>query len=153
MLELPCSSVTQRSESPQSGRVNFPLQSKDKENEQIEMIRTKLYNVFSKLILACYVLNVSYCKWKLSGLKQIKQWPWELRDVAVRIHLWGNTNTSLFPTWRWLREQVYGLYLRPVALRLQAGAHERVQVRDLYTGDNWISPEIVLPYSLCSPLS
>lgn len=46
MLELPCSSLTQRSDSPQSGGVNFPLRSKDKENEQIEMIRTKLYSVF-----------------------------------------------------------------------------------------------------------
>lgn len=45
MLELPCSSVTQRRESPQSGGVNFPLQSKDKENEQEEMIGIKLYNV------------------------------------------------------------------------------------------------------------
>lgn len=48
MLELPCSSVTQRSESPQSSGVNFPLQSKDKENEQEEMIVIKLYNAFKK---------------------------------------------------------------------------------------------------------
>lgn len=60
----------------------------------------------------------------------------KLRDVVVHSHLWGNTNTSLFPAWRQLREQVYRLYLRPLALRLKAGAHERAQVRDLYTGDN-----------------